>query len=97
MYDFDEYEDTSFIHDEDSFNPNSICDEEPERDEDEERATEIVNDTMDALESAIKNATGSITMHGRVPLNHLKMALQLLKAYSCQYQIDLDSIYYNYD
>lgn len=90
-------EDLSAIHDEDSDHPNSICDDEPEKDFDKAKADEIVDNTMAALESAIENATGSITTHGRVPLNHLKMALRLLKAYSCQYQLDLESIYFNYD
>ena len=92
-----EDEDLSFLHDEDSDHPNSTIDDEPEEDEDTARANEIVWTTMDALSDAIKRASGSTVAYAKAPLNHVRMALQLLKAYSCQYQLSLDDINYNYD
>lgn len=85
------------IHDEDSDYPNSIIDDEPEPDEDIARANEIIDRTMDALSDAINGASGSTVAFAKIPLNHAKMALQLLKAYGCQFQLDMDCIEYNYD
>lgn len=92
-----EDEDLSFLHDEDSDHPNSTIDDEPEVDEDAARANEIIWTTMDALSDSVKNASGSVVAFAKTPLNHVKMALQLLKAYSCQFQLSMDDIEYNYD
>lgn len=97
MYDYDDYEDEdlSFIHDEDSDHPNSICDWEREREQEDEMVTEIIQDTIDELDTATGKpwAKQTLTITRETALR----ALQLLKAFSALYELTFDDYNYNYD
>jgi len=89
-------EDLSFLHDEDSDNPNSIQDEEPEEDDEDAFIREIIQGTLSELEEAvgeIETAKETVTMNRATALK----ALQLLKAYTTLYEISYEDYIYRYD
>lgn len=82
----------NFIHDEDSDHPNEIIDDEPENENQE--VYDYVNATIDILESACVQNDG----YAEVPMEYVKRAVQLLKAYSCLYDdLTMEDIEYDYD
>jgi len=83
----------SFIHDEDSDHPNSICDEERELTKEEEMICDIIYGTIGELEAATEPTTDQITIDRVTCLK----AMQLLKAYNCLYELTYDDYNYNYD
>jgi hypothetical protein len=89
-------EDLSFLHDEDSDNPNSIQDEEPEEDDEDAFVREIIQGTLSELEKAvgeIETAKETVTVNRATALK----ALQLLKAYTTLYEISYEDYIYRYD
>lgn len=90
MTDFD-----SYVHDEDSDYPNSIIDDEPEKDDERAIVEDIIQTTLSELEDAIDASGGAekVTVEKGTALK----ALQLLKAYNALYTIDFDDYNYDYD
>ena len=88
-----EDDDLSFLHDEDSFHPNSVMDEELDEDDDQTIMNDIIQSTLDELEEAAD--TDKLTVN--VDRSTVLKALQLLKAYNAMYYISYDEYNTDYD
>ena len=82
----DDYTLSMFVHDQDSDRPMEIIDEEPELDQEDQMVVDAINKTIDALEELTEQETGTV----QVPMNTIREALQLLKAFNCYYQLDYE-------
>ena len=88
-----EDDDLSFLHDEDSFHPNSVMDEDLDEDDDQTIMNDIIQSTLDELEEAAD--TYKLTVN--IDKSTVLKALQLLKAYTTLYSLDYEDYEYNYD
>ena len=88
-----EDDDLSFLHDEDSFHPNSVMDEELDEDDDQTIMNDIIQSTLDELEEAAD--TDKLTVN--IDESTVLKALQLLKAYNTMYYISYDEYNTDYD
>ena len=82
-----------FIHDQDSFYPNEITDEERELTDEEREICDIIYGTIGDLEDAVEDRTETVTI-GR---DAAAKALQLLKAYSALYELTLEDYEHDYN
>ena len=76
----------SWIHDEDSDWPNEIIDDERPLTDDEEELLDILYTAMDDLEEATKDPTKETA---EIPMDSALKALQLLRAYSTLFELEL--------
>ena len=89
-----DYDILTAIHDEDSFYPNSITDDEPDLDDDDQSLVyDVINETLYDLEKAVDSKKDKVMMSRPT----LMKALQLLKAFNCLYSLTYEDYCYNYD
>lgn len=97
MYDYDDYEDEdlSFIHDEDSDHPNSICDWEPELEPEDKYVRDLIDDAISELDKAVSRPWTKQTL--TITRETALTTLQLLKAFSSLYTLSYDEYCIEYD
>lgn len=76
----------SWIHDEDSDWPNEIVDDERPLTDEEAEMLDILYTAMDDLEDATKDPTKETA---EIPMDSALKALQLLRAYSTLFELEL--------